>query len=56
MNIVLDEVKEYKYAGKGGKRLLVGGGVIESMLLNGSHLCMIIPGDEPPPRGDNEVI
>ena len=51
-NIVLDEVKEYSYAGHGGKRLLLN--QVESMLLNGNHICMLIPGDAPPPLGDNE--
>jgi U6 snRNA-associated Sm-like protein LSm5 len=52
LNIVMDEVKEYKYAGSGGKRILVS--EMESMLLNGSHICMMIPGDNPPPLGENE--
>ena len=52
MNIVMDDVKEYQYAGVGGKRLLVS--EMESMLLNGSHICMMIPGDNSPPLGVNE--
>ena len=53
LNIVLDDVKEYTDNGSGGKRVLVNGN-IESMLLNGSHVSMIIPGDTPPPQAENE--
>lgn len=52
MNIVMDDIKEYQFAGIGGKRMLVA--EMESMLLNGSHISMLIPGDNPPPKGDNE--
>jgi U6 snRNA-associated Sm-like protein LSm5 len=52
LNIVLEDVKEYQNAGHGGKRLLLN--EVDSMLLNGSHICMMIPGDNPPPKGDNE--
>ncbi|TNV75135.1 hypothetical protein FGO68_gene5185 [Halteria grandinella] len=52
LNIVLDEVREYQDSGNGGKRMLVN--TLDSMLLNGSHVCMIIPGDAPPPKGENE--
>ncbi len=44
-NLIMDDVKEYKYAGAGGKRTLVA--ELESMLLNGSHICMLVPGDNP---------
>ena len=55
MNIVLDDVKVYEDAGVEAPRKLVNKGAnIESMLLNGSHICMIIPGDQPPPKGHNE--
>lgn len=27
---------------------------VESMLLNGSHICIMIPGDNPPPKASNE--
>ena len=55
MNIVMDDVKVYEDQGAAGRRILVNkGGNIESMLLNGSHICMIIPGDQPPPKGENE--
>lgn len=52
MNIVLEDVKEYSYTGYGGKRLLLSH--VESMLLNGSHIAMMVPGDNPPPKGENE--
>ena len=52
MNIVLDSVKEYKDAGHGGRRTLES--QVESMLLNGAHISMIIPGDQPPAKGENE--
>lgn len=51
-NLVLDEVKEYSDHGQGGKRMLVA--EVESMLLNGAHMCMLVPGDAPPPLGVNE--
>lgn len=51
-NVILDEVKEYSDAGAGGKRVLVA--EVESMLLNGAHICLLIPGDNPPPLGANE--
>jgi U6 snRNA-associated Sm-like protein LSm5 len=52
LNIVLDDVKEYEYAGVGRKRKLVAH--VESMLLNGAHICLMVPGDNPPPKADNE--
>ena len=45
LNIVLEDVKEYQYSGQGGKRVLLN--QIDQMLLNGSHVCMMIPGDNP---------
>ena len=51
LNIVLDDVQEFEDRGHGGKRVLLA--PVESMLLNGAHVCMIIPGDNPPPRADN---
>ena len=53
LNIVLDDVKEYQFAGTGGKRLMLNS--LESILLNGAHVCMMIPGDTPPPLGENEA-
>jgi U6 snRNA-associated Sm-like protein LSm5 len=52
LNLVLDDVKEYQDSGSGGKRILVAR--IESMLLNGAHICMIVPGNDEPPKGVNE--
>lgn len=51
-NIVLENAKEYQYQGHGSKRLLIN--QVDSMLLNGNHICMMIPGDAPPPLGENE--
>jgi len=51
-NLILDDVKEYQDSGVGGKRILIN--KVESMLLNGSHITMLIPGDNPPPIGVNE--
>ena len=53
LNIVLDDVLEYKDAGAGGRRTMESRQ--ESILLNGAHVCMIIPGDAPPPKGENEL-
>lgn len=50
LNIVMDDVKEYTFAGAGGKRQLVS--EEDSILLNGSHICMMIPGDEEPETRD----
>jgi U6 snRNA-associated Sm-like protein LSm5 len=52
-NLIIDDVKEYSYAGSGGKRFLVS--KLDSILLNGSHICMLISGDDPIPLGDNET-
>lgn len=52
LNVVLDDVKEYQDKGKGAARTLVN--QIESMLLNGAHICLMVPGNDPPPRGVNE--
>ena len=53
LNIVLDDVKEYSYAGAGGKRILLNS--VDSMLLNGNNICLMVPGDNPPPLGENET-
>ena len=53
LNIVLDDVKEYAYAGAGGKRLLLN--TVDSMLLNGNNICLMVPGDNPPPLAENET-
>lgn len=53
LNIVIDDVREYENAGIGNKKLLLN--KVDSMLLNGSHVCMMIPGGNPSPA-DNEWI
>ena len=47
-------MKEYNYpGGNGGERKLVK--KMESILLNGTHICLMIPGDdEPQPKAVNE--
>jgi U6 snRNA-associated Sm-like protein LSm5 len=52
LNIVLDDVKAYAYTGDGGKRMLLASE--ESLLLNGAHICLMVPGENPPPKGVNE--
>lgn len=52
MNIVLNNVKAYSYSGEGGKRMLLSHE--DSILLNGAHICLMIPGENPPPKGVNE--
>ena len=52
--LVLQDVKEYSYPGGNGgeKRLLKS---MESILLNGNNICLMIPGDdEPSPKAVNE--
>jgi U6 snRNA-associated Sm-like protein LSm5 len=53
LNIVLDDVKEYAYAGAGSKRILLNS--VDSMLLNGNNICLMVPGDNPPLLGENET-
>lgn len=43
LNMLLDDVKEYRYAGSPSKRELVS--QIDTMLLNGAHICLMIPGE-----------
>lgn len=50
-NLILDDVREYEDTGAGGKRIFLG--KMESMLLNGSHICMLIPGPKLP-KAENE--
>ena len=54
MNMILKDVREYTYpGGNGGERRLLNS--MESILLNGSHICVMIPGDdEPKPKAVNE--
>ena len=51
--LVMQDVKEYKFEGSGKDRTLVG--KMPSILLNGTHICTMIPGDdEPKPKAVNE--
>ena len=43
LNMIMDEVKEFRYAGAGDKRVLVDEHA--SMLLNGAHICLMVPGE-----------
>jgi U6 snRNA-associated Sm-like protein LSm5 len=53
MNMMLEDVKEYRYAGHGDKRQLIN--TVDSMLLNGSHICLMIPGENAElTKADNE--
>lgn len=45
MNMILDDVNEYKFAGAGAERELVT--KVDSMLLNGAHICLMVPGENP---------
>ena len=53
--LILQDVKEYTFeGGNGGVRKLVGE-KMDCILLNGSHICMMIPGDDTPkPKAVNE--
>ena len=53
MAMILKQAKEYTYAGAGAERSLVN--QAETILLNGTHITMVVPGsDEPRPRAVNE--
>ena len=53
LNMLLEDVKEYRYAGKGGKREIIN--TIDNMLLNGAHICLLIPGENAElTRAENE--
>ena len=43
LNMILDEVKEFRFAGAGDKRELVS--EHSCMLLNGAHICLMVPGE-----------
>ena len=45
LNMIMNDVSEYKFAGAGSDRVLVS--KVESMLLNGAHVCLMIPGENP---------
>ena len=44
--LILSDVKEYSYAGGGGNKTLLKS--MDSILLNGTHICLMIPGDGEP--------
>lgn len=53
MNMVLEDVKEYRYAGSGDKCQLVN--KVDTMLLNGSAICLMVPGENAElTKADNE--
>ena len=43
LNMIMDEVKEFRYSGAGDKRVLVS--EHPCMLLNGAHICLMVPGE-----------
>ena len=43
LNMILDEVKEFRYAGAGDTRVLVS--EHSCMLLNGAHISLMVPGE-----------
>ena len=52
MNIVLDDVKEYAFD-KDGKRIIVAR--LGSILLQGTHVVMLVPASEPEDDPDNQT-
>lgn len=44
MNIVMDNVKVVSYSGDGAKKEVIA--KVDSLLLNGTHIAMIIPGPD----------
>jgi hypothetical protein len=45
MNLVMHDCNEYEYKGHGSERTLIN--KMDLMLLNGAHICMMVPGDNP---------
>ncbi len=45
-HLILDNAKEYKLAGAGAARTLVN--TLPSLMLNGHHIAMLVPGSEAP--------
>ena len=43
LNMIMESVKEFVYAGSGSERILVS--EHKSILLNGSHICLMVPGE-----------
>ena len=51
--LVLQDVKEYTYEGGNGSKYLINESKV--ILLNGTHITVMVPGDdEPTPRAVNE--
>ncbi|KAL8274420.1 hypothetical protein Esti_001580 [Eimeria stiedai] len=42
VNMVLDDVTEYSFSAQGVKKTR-----LESILLNGNNICMLVPGGDP---------
>ena len=43
LNMIMDDVKEFAFSGTGKERQLVSHH--RNMLLNGAHICMMVPGE-----------
>ena len=43
LNMIMEGVKEFVYAGAGSERVLVS--EHSSLLLNGAHICLMVPGE-----------
>jgi U6 snRNA-associated Sm-like protein LSm5 len=43
LNMIMDDVKEFAFSGTGRERQLLSRH--KNMLLNGAHICMIVPGE-----------
>jgi len=44
MNMQIEDCKEFSVNQAGSRKLLA---TVKTMLLNGSHVCMMVPGDNP---------
>ena len=43
LNMIMEGVKEFVYAGSGSERKLIT--EHSSLLLNGAHICLMVPGE-----------
>ena len=43
LNMMLEDVTEFSYKGQGSERIMLS--QHKHMLLNGSHICMMVPGE-----------
>ena len=43
LNMIMEGVKEFVYAGSGSERKLIT--EHRSLLLNGAHICLMVPGE-----------